>query len=319
MKAALLLSSALTLVASAATAEITLSGSARMGLTYVDDGTESISRFSSRVRIGFTASGETDAGLTFGASMRADQSGGNGTIDSGGDIDGSSTGTTNNDSTVYLEGGFGRLTMGDANGAADVLVGQVSGVGYGPNDALQELPLLGSHKTAVYYENSTGPLTFGIGSGQLISGDRTYSIGAKYAGDTWSVAIAWERDSFSDGFSIEARNQISLGGSVSFGPTTVKARVTDSTLDDRDTAYALSVDYATGATTLTAFYARFGNTLLDFTGPDLFFSEDTTHIGIGAEYDLGGGAKVAGGVVRQNNDDAEDDQTFADVGLKFSF
>lgn len=307
MKAALLLSSALTLVASAAAAEITLSGSARMGLTYVDDGTESISRFSSRVRIGFTASGETDAGLTFGASMRADQDGGN------------ADGTTNSDSTVYLEGGFGRLTMGDANGAADVLVGQVSGVGYGPNDALQELPLLGSHKTAVYYENSTGPLTFGVGSGQLISGDRTYSIGAKYAGDTWSVALAWERDSFSDGFSIEARNQVSLGGSVSFGPTTVKARVTDSTLDDRDTAYALSVDYTTGATTLTAFYARFGNTLLDFTGPDLFFSEDTTHIGVGAEYDLGGGAKVAGGVVRQNNDDAEDDQTFADVGLKFSF
>lgn len=306
MKAALLATSALALLVGTASAEITLSGSARMGLTYVDDGTESITRFSSRVRIGFTASGETDAGLTFGASMRADQNGGN------------ADGTTNDDSTVYLEGGFGRLSMGDVNGAADMLVGQVSGVGYGPNDALQELPLLGSHKTAVYYENSTGPVTFGIGSGQLITGDRTYSIGAKYAADSWSVAIAWERDSFSDGF-IQARNQLSLGGSVTLGPATIKARVADSSLDDRDTAYALSVDYVTGATTLTAFYARFGNTLLDFTGPDLFFSEDTTHIGIGAAYDLGGGAKVAGGVVRQNNDAFQDDRTFADVGLKFSF
>lgn len=306
MKAALLATSALALLVGTASAEITLSGSARMGLTYVDDGTESITRFSSRVRIGFTASGETDAGLTFGASMRADQNGGN------------ADGTTNDDSVVYLEGGFGRLSMGDVNGAADMLVGQVSGVGYGPNDALQELPLLGSHKTAVYYENSAGPVTFGIGSGQLITGDRTYSIGAKYAADSWSVAIAWERDSFSDGF-IQARNQLSLGGSVTLGPATIKARVADSSLDDRDTAYALSVDYVTGATTLTAFYARFGNTLLDFTGPDLFFSEDTTHIGIGAAYDLGGGAKVAGGVVRQNNDAFQDDRTFADVGLKFSF
>jgi outer membrane protein OmpU len=199
------------------------------------------------------------------------------------------------------------------NGAADVLVGQVSGVGYGPNDALQEIAFLGSHKTAVAYQNSSGPFTFGIGSGQLISGDRTYSIGAKYAADSWSLALGWESDSFTD------ERRVSLGGTVSLGAATVKGRVTDSNLDDRDTAYALSVDYVTGATTLTAFYARFGNTLLDFSGPDLFFSEDTTHIGIGAEYDLGGGAKVAGGVIRQNNDDAEDDQTFADVGLKFSF
>ena len=46
--------------------------------------------FSSRVRIGFAASGETDNGLTFGASVRADQSGqGN---------------TANGDSTVFISG-----------------------------------------------------------------------------------------------------------------------------------------------------------------------------------------------------------------------
>ncbi len=301
MKATVLATSALALIASAASADITLSGSARMGLTYFNDGTDSATVFSSRVRIGFTASGETDSGLTFGASMRADQSGGN------------ADGTFNNDSTVYISGAFGRLTMGDVNGASDALVGQVAGVGYGPNDALQEIAFLGSHKTAIYYEYSDGGLTFGLGSGQLIDGDRTYSIGVKYATDTFSVALGWESDSFT------AEKRISLGGSANFGAATVKGRVTDSSDDDRDRTYALSVDYTTGATTLTAFYANFGNTLLDFSFPDPFLSEDTKHIGIGATYDLGGGAKVAGGLVRQNNDDAEDDQTFADVGLKFSF
>jgi outer membrane protein OmpU len=301
MKAALLATSALALLASAASAEITLSGSARMGLTYFDDGTNSATAFSSRVRIGFTASGETDSGLTFGASMRADQDGGN------------TDGTNNNDSTVYIAGAFGRLTMGDANGAVDTLVGQVSGVGYGPNDAWQELAVVGSHKTAVYYEYSDGALTFGLGSGQLIDGDRTYSLGAKYAANGYSVALGWETDSF------VGVKQISISGSAVFGPATVKARISDSNVTDADRTYALSVDYVTGATTLTAFYANFGNTLVDTDFPDFFLSEDTQHIGIGASYDLGGGARVAGGVVRQNNDDAEDDQTFADVGLKFSF
>ena len=315
MTRTLLVTSALAMMSTAAVAEVSLSGSARMGLTYANDGTDGEAVFSSRVRIGFTAYGETDAGLTFGASMRADQDGGNnndGGVDSSGDpID--KDGNSNADSIVYIAGGFGRLTMGDVNGAADALVGQVSGVGYGPNDALQEIAFPGTHKTAIYYENSSGPFTYGIGSGQLITGDRTYNLGAKYAADAWSVALGWETDTFTD------EDRLSLGATASFGAATVKARVTNSTDEDRDTAYALSVDYVTGSTTLTAFYANFGNTLQDFSGPDLFFSEDTKHIGIGAAYDLGGGAKVAGGIVRQNNDDAEDDQTFADIGLKFSF
>lgn len=315
MTRTLLVASALAMMSTASVAEVSLSGSARMGLTYTNNGSDGVTVFSSRVRIGFSAFGETDAGLTFGASMRADQDGGNnndGGVDSSGDpID--KDGNSNADSTVFIAGGFGRFTMGDVNGAADALVGQVSGVGYGPNDALQEIAFLGSHKTAAYYEYSDGPFTFGLGSGQLIPGDRTYSLGARYAADGYSIALGWETDTFTD------EDRISLGGSANLGAATVKARVTNSNVEDRDTAYALSVDYVTGSTTLTAFYANFGNTLADFSGPDVFFSEDTTHIGLGAAYDLGGGAKVAGGIVRQNNDDAEDDQTFADVGLKFSF
>ena len=76
MKKVLLATSALTMMAGAASAEIALSGSARMGLVFNDTAAGSDAFFSSRVRIVFTASGETDTGLSFGASFRADNAGG---------------------------------------------------------------------------------------------------------------------------------------------------------------------------------------------------------------------------------------------------
>lgn len=299
MKKILLATSAFALMAGAASAEVALSGSARMGLVYNDIGGVTDTFMSSRVRIVFTASGETDSGLSFGASMRADQFGGNDNNGSNGSS--GNTGDTNGDSTVFISGAFGKLTMGDVGGAADALVGQVSGVGYGPIDSLQEIGFVGTTKTAVYYEYSTGALTFGLGAGQLDTGDEL-NVAVKYATDAYSIALGYE-----DSPTVDA---VHLGGSAKFGSATVKARVTDTDVVGADTAWALSVDYAVGATTLTAFYTDFGN-----TGA----STDTQHVGIGASYDLGGGASVAGGIVQQLNDAATGDNTFADVGLKFSF
>lgn len=300
MKKVLLATSAFALMAGAASAEIALSGSARMGLIYADDGTDSTTEFSSRVRIVFTASGETDSGLSFGASMRADQEAGNE------DFPGSS-GNNNGDSTVYISGSFGKLTMGDVGGAADALVGQTSGVGYGPNDGLQEIDFLGTDKTAAYYEYSTGSLTFGLGAGQ-IGGGEELSVGIKYAANGYSAALAYETS--------DAADVISLGGSATFGAATVKVRASDADTAGADTAWSVSVDYAMGATTVTGYYTDFGNTSTgDITVVD---GDDTQHIGLGVAYDLGGGATFAAGIIQQQNDVAAD-QTFADVGLKFSF
>lgn len=287
MKKILLATSSLVMVAGAAAAEVTVGGSARMGLVYNDIAGVTDTFFSSRVRIVFTASGETDTGLSFGASTRADQ-------ESGNDAANGSGGDTNGDSTVFISGGFGKLTMGDVGGAADALVGQVSGVGYGPIDDLQEIGFINTTKTAVYYEYSAGALTFGLGAGQLETGEEL-NIGVKYATDAYSVSLAYETDSDDD------IDMISLGGSATFGAATVKARVSDVDVAGADTMWALSMDYAVGATTLTAFYTNFGNTLFeDAVDPaDDFLSTDTQHVGIGAAYDLGGGATVAGGLVKQ--------------------
>jgi outer membrane protein OmpU len=303
MKKVLLATSAMVMFAGAASAEVAVSGSARMGVVYVDNGTTTTSQFSSRVRIVFTASGETDGGLAFGASVRNDQSG--------------VGGTSNGDSTVYISGAFGKLTMGDVSGAADALVGQTSGVGYGPNDGLQEINFVGAVKTAVYYEYSTGSLTFGVGAGQTDTTNDTYSVGVKYATDGYSGALAWESsDAFGD--------MISASGSATFGAVTVKARVSDRDTAGKDTVYSVSMDYVAGPTTFTAFYTDFGNNpapVDDVPGDNNATppgSTDTQHIGLGVAYDLGGGATLAGGVIAQQNDGVAD-ATIADVGLKFSF
>lgn len=311
MKKVLLATSALVLTAGAAAADISLSGSARMGLIYADDGTDSSTSFSSRVRIVFTASGETDTGLSFGASVRNDQFGGNANNGSNGSS--GNSGTTNGDSTVYISGAFGKLTMGDVDGAADALVGQVSGVGYGPNDDTQEINFIGTIKTAAYYEYSTGALTFGVGVGQMELGGDTYSVGVKYAADGYSAAIAYETIDEVGGF-----DMISLGGSATFGGATVKARISDVDVSGIDTAYALSVDYTMGATTLTAFYTDYGNSSDGLNPYHQPGNVDVNHFGLGVAYDLGGGATLAGGVTRQNND-VSPDATIANLGLKFSF
>lgn len=275
MKKVLLATSILAASAGFAAAEVAVSGSARMGLFYDGDDTY----FSSRVRIVFTASGETDGGLSFGASMRADQSGQGGGFPN----------DENDDSTVYISGAFGKLTFGDVDSAAQALVGQVSAVGFTGLGSYNEVGYFGNNpKTAMLYEYSTGALTFALGAGQL--GSDAYSVAVKYSTDAFSVALGYEDEGF--GFDDQT---LSLGGSATFGAATVKAVVLDSD-HLADTDFALSVDYVAGAATITAFY---------HDAPELF--------GIGASYDLGGGAAVKGGIVTDGDD------SLADIGITMSF
>ncbi|MEI2688029.1 MAG: porin [Cypionkella sp.] len=107
MKKILLATTILAASTGFASAEVALSGSAYMGLLN-DFGAGDDTIFISRARVEFTLSGETDGGLAFGASFRADNarngfglSANNGTAGS-----------------VYISGAFGKLSMGDVDGAA---------------------------------------------------------------------------------------------------------------------------------------------------------------------------------------------------------
>lgn len=285
MKKILLATTLLAATAGYASAEVAVSGSARMGLIY--NGTDAA--FSSRVRIGFAGTGTTDGGLTFGASMRADQSGGNST----------DTGETNGSSTVYISGAFGTLTMGDTGNAVDDIVGQVSGIGYGPGllDGAADVSMLDNAiKTAVYYKYTAGAFTVGVGAGQVNAANDYKSIAVGYAAGAFSVGLGYEDDG--------TDNVVSAKGTGTFGPATVKVKIADSTRPAfPDLGYAVSVDYAMGAATITGFYAD--NNKVD------------AQYGIGAAYDLGGGAAVKGGVGSVVVGGTS--ETVADLGVTMSF
>ena len=308
MKKILIASTALVLTAGFAAADApTLSGSARMGIVY--NGTDAV--FTSRVRMVGTAAGTTDGGLSFGASMRFDQVGGNGatTITSAGpdNLLGTAddvvttvgnTGTSNGDSTVFLSGAFGKITMGDvAGGAADYLVGQVSGVGFTGNGDLNEIGFNGGTATAARYEYSTGPITFALGLGQTTAGNDAMSVATKFAAadDKFTIAVGYS--------STTAATQIDAKGTAKLGAATIAVRVAsnDNPANANDLAVALSVSGTFAGVGVTAFASQ----NRDFQNTDAF--------GVGASYDLGGGASVAGGV----SDDGSN--TTADLGVSFSF
>jgi outer membrane protein OmpU len=280
MKKILLATTLLAGFAGAASAEVTTSGEARMGI--ISDYAGDV-YFTQRIRVKFTMEGETDGGLAFGAEVRNDQDSGN------------TSGLANDDSIVYISGAFGKLSMGDVGSAADNVVGNVSGVGLTGLDDWNELGYIGNTKTAAKYEYTSGAFTAAVSSGQLNTTGDTASVAVKYSGEAFSVALGYE--------DVTGADQLTLGASATFGAVTAKVVLADNSLD-ADTRGALSIDYVAGATTFTGFYSTNKAGL----GIDAF--------GIGAAYDLGGGASVKGGIV---DIDAAGADTIFDLGVSMTF
>ena len=160
MKKILLATSILAGTAGLAAAEVSLSGSARMGL--LQDFGDVDTGFTSRARVVFTLSGESDAGFSFGASFRADNA------DEAND-DGSA-------GSVFLSSEYGKLSMGDVDGAALSAVGHIDGVGLTGLSDLNESIFIANGGLE---DNADGAFGTGIG---LVTDDPTalyeYSTGA---------------------------------------------------------------------------------------------------------------------------------------------
>ncbi len=335
MKKVILATTALVASVGFAQADVTIGGDGRMGIVY--DGNDY--GYTSRIRISFTASGETDGGLAFGGSIRADNAGG---------------GASGTAGSVFISGDFGKLSMGDVDSGAKAAVGNISGVGLTGLGDYHELQYLlsasenesgnseisASVRPAVLYEYSTGAFSFFLGTSnptnQSVTGDvetngltvtqtvvaldisNSFSVGASYAGDNWNVAAGYET---LDGTSATAVTDILtgvttttvtdldgdswyIGGDVSFGDATLKANYGAGDLIDNQ--YGVSIDYTFDATTLTAFYSQreLGSRL---------GGGSTDRWGVGASYDLGGGASLVGGVASLDGDEQ------ADFGIKFNF
>jgi outer membrane protein OmpU len=296
MKKILLATTLLAASTGFAAAEVTLSGDARMGIKSNFDNAatlaidESDLQFTSRARVKFTLSGSTDGGLEFGASFRAQ------------DAVGASNGKNG---SVFISGAFGKLSMGDVDDAANSAVGQVSGVGLTGLDDLNEMTYIaGGNDPTALYEYSTGDLTIyaSVTNPTIVAAPASsvvaYSVAAKYALGDYTVALGYEDN--------DAGTTHIIGGvSATFGAATLKAIYGSADGAINGDQYAISVDYKADALTVTAFYSN----------KDLVPAVVQEAYGIGASYDLGGGASVVGGY--SHNETSNQDAY--DLGVSMSF
>ncbi|MGY6697083.1 MAG: porin, partial [Roseinatronobacter sp.] len=255
MKKLLLATTALTLSAGVAAADVALSGNARMGVVY--DGEDF--GFNSRLRVQFTLSGETDGGLAFGGSIRADNAdgAGGGNVDTGGMTQGS----------VFISGEFGRLSMGDVAGAAEFIAGDLAGVGVTGLRFLNENTFLSNaDRAAARYDYSIEGFTFAL------------SADEPRASDTYAVAVGYTFEGFGAGVGYEhagsGLNHIIGYASASFEGVNIKATYGRASSDlvaaqgfDSRNQYGLSVSGSFDDVTVTAFGRR------DF--------DSNTHYGLG--------------------------------------
>jgi outer membrane protein OmpU len=334
MKKILLATSILAGTAGLAAAEVSLSGSARMGV--IDDFGDVDAGFTSRARVVFTMSGESDAGFAFGASFRADNA---------------SDANNGEAGSVFASGVFGKLSMGDVDGAALSAVGHVDGVGltglgdlnesiFIANGGLEDdadgtfgviAALLTDDPTALY-EYSTGGFSFYMSATNPSYGTATdvvadggaYALGVKYAVDAYSFGLGWENLDVEAGAGeeIEADHLIA-SAAATFGGVTFKATYGEADIDVVDggvadsgdlSQWGLSATYAADALSVTGFYTN-KELSADVRGDIV----DLDAYGIGAGYDLGGGASIVGGVANRESNLLDESDLAWDLGLNFSF
>lgn len=334
----------MSMTAGVAVAEVAVTGDARMGLIY--DGNDA--QFSSRARVRFTLTGESDAGLSFGGSFRVDQQ-----DDSGGKASNGTAGS------VWISGTYGKLEMGDTVSASEAAIGDLYEVGYtqggfgydveeisyltgdgantdqGPNILYSyTIDRFELYASASDGSDSAWPTTVGANADDADdawSDDVAYSVAAKYNAETWWVGLGYAKHDEAD--------EISLGAGATFNNFTVKGVYVDYSdrftvwLDSSDGNFApivgdldngymldktfgLSADYAMDAVTIGGFWRRdeYKSDWIDAAGND-YDDQEFDSFGIGAEYDLGGGATLAGGII----DTDYLDDTVADIGVRFTF
>lgn len=276
----------MTVGTSVAFADITLGGDARMGIVHTEStaNLDNATQFDSRVRFTVTGAGETDNGFAFGASMRIDQSG--------------QGKTANNDSTVYIGNDLFTVTFGDVDSATKGAVGNVAGVGYTGIGDNNEVGYLGIDNTAVSVDATVGTVDLyaSFGQRQANSADNTVGIGASVE----VVGVELSAGYVEDG----AVNQTAIGAGVEVSGVGVDAVYVDNQNHATVAAeYAVSGTYTLADVTLIGFYREV----------EKLAGANDTYAGIGARYDLGGGASVRGGVVDQNGTNR------MDLGLQFAF
>lgn len=323
MKKVLFATTALVLSAGVAAAEVSLSGDARMGVTYTPDSTgDNEWNFSSRARVMFTMSGQTDGGLEFGAYFRANEA---------------KEAKEGYEGGVFVAGAFGKIEMGDAVSAPEALFEDLPEVGFTDlataNSLDNDIPYLtgdgvltSANNPVVLYTYSTGPFSFAASmsdgnqsvSSTIVDANelktvvedldaQEYALAAAYTFDAYTVGLGYEILDLGDA---GKAGQGELAAVATFGNTDLKAYYAWGNQDNSvDNAVGLGFSSKFNATTVMGYVQK-----VDFV--DGAPVDDVTWWGLGASYDLGGGASVVGGL---SDDDLDGSDVTADLGMKFKF
>lgn len=264
----------------------------------------------SRVRFGIIMTGETESGIAFGASIRADNAAA--ASNDAGQVAGN----------VFVTGDWGTLTYGDTNAADEQHVGDPVGTfsltGLGD---LNETPYVsnggGFGGDRIQFANNPAALPtvrydydYG-GFGVSISTERMLSdvgLGASYTAEFAGGSVTggvgyYDFAAFTtlptatdpDGYRVPGGAQWTAGLSGRLGRYQAGVVYMDVSADDSDLEVLLvggSAEF--GAWRVGAFYS---NVLTARRGPVAAF-DGLDAYGASAQYDLGGGASVNGGVSR---------------------
>jgi outer membrane protein OmpU len=333
MKKVLFATTALVATAGVAAADISLSGSAEMGLFGGDTisatagtVTNRATQFHQDIEVTFTLSGETDNGLSFGASIQLDEASWTDSTDDGG-------------TTVFISGDFGRLTMGDTDGGFDWAMAEVpTGSGsiddvdtshgaYGLNTGLD-----GRYDGQVLrYDYSVAG--FGVAVSLEIDdtagaaqGEPVVGVGFTYAGDAngvgYALGVGYQQAETAAGVRTDV-----TGLSVGVDVAGFDIGMNYSEMDQDGEAFAIShfglgVAYSMDAWTFGASYGVYDDGVMAASGATFSRNHEVESYGLTAGYDLGGGASLLFGYANTDVTTAAGARTDADqwsFGLSMSF
>lgn len=316
MKKVLFATTALVATAGMAAADVTLSGSGRLGIVYNGANTaaapgagSSKTKVERRMTINIDGSGSTDGGLEFGGRIRLRSDEG----DAAGGV---------SSSNVFVGNDTWRITVGNTDGALLNRVGYYQGsVGLTGLHWANLSFNIGSNRFYLNSFSSRGNsgdvvrLDFNVGgfgvslstdsSGDFASNGSEDAIAVSYNFGDWTVAAGHAKDA--NGAGLDATSLSVVGSIGDFGVglgytdlKTVGAKVT------------VSGSYSFGDTTITGFVANTDEDVAGSAGIPAVGGSDTEY-GLGFTYSLGG-ATLAGGISRNFSED-----TMADLGIRFGF
>jgi outer membrane protein OmpU len=309
MKKVLLATSALVASAGIAAADVEITGFAEMGI--LDDGAET--QFHTDIDATFKMSGETDSGLTFGATIDLDEEGG-------------FSNTNGGPEAVFISGGFGTLTMGDTDGAYDAALQEI-GIGgsiaddhtahggYNGNSGLD-----GTYDGQVArYDYSFGDLSVHLSAeiDDTGAGDPVVGLGVKYATSFGAVdlGLGLGYQTVDTGVIDGDLLAVSVDANFSGGFRAIlNYAVGDVAGAPADPEYVgIGIGYTSGPLTATVNYGSYDDWILKA-------DPDSSGFGLAVDYDLGGGAEMQFGY--GNTDDTvgglNDGDTWS-FGLAMSF